>query len=169
MNFNDYKQGSQSEIIQIVSFSIGDEEFGLDILNVQEINRVTSFTKIPESPDFVIGIVNLRGEIIPVIDMRTRLGIPSVPPDKDTRIIIVELDKTVIGFIVDKVNQVIRITRDAIEPPPQIMHLAKNKMVSAVVKLESRLLLLLDLDESLALNEKREIEQFTVNAESNAV
>jgi len=92
-----------TELLQLVSFMIGDEEFGVDILLVQEIIRMLQVTKVPNSPDFVDGVINLRGRIIPVIDFRCKLGIQRKVHDKDTRIVVVEVSGKTVGFIVDAV------------------------------------------------------------------
>ena len=90
----------QEELLQLVSFKIGDEEFGVDILSVQEINRMSQITKVPNTPDFIEGVINLRGRIIPVIDLRVKLGMTRKDHGKNTRIVVVELKGQTIGFIV---------------------------------------------------------------------
>lgn len=147
------------QILQLVSFHIGDEEFAVDILNIQGINRMMDITKVPNSPDFVEGIINLRGQVIPVIDLRRRLGLPSVVPDKSTRIIVVEIQSKIIGFIVDSVNEVLRISKSIIEPPPVMVANIESEFITAVGKLEDRLLILLDLEKVLSIQEKNDIEK----------
>ncbi len=147
------------QILQLVSFHIGDEEFAVDILNIQGINRMMEITKVPNSPDFVEGIINLRGQVIPVIDLRRRLGLPSVTPDKSTRIIVVEIQSKIIGFIVDSVNEVLRISKSIIEPPPVMVANIESEFITAVGKLEDRLLILLDLEKVLSIQEKHEIDK----------
>ena len=109
------------ELLQLVSFNLGDEEFGVEILRVQEINRVMDITKIPKSPDFVDGVINLRGKVIPVINLRRRFGLEEREDDKNTRIVVVEIDAKTIGFIVDAVSEVLRIPSSTIEPPPPLV------------------------------------------------
>jgi purine-binding chemotaxis protein CheW len=145
------------EILQLVSFSIGQEEFGLDIQCIQEINRIVEITRVPNSPDFVSGVINLRGKVIPVIDMRKRFGFPSKESDKNTRIIVVELAEMVVGFIVDAVREVIRIPKNITEAPPSIVAGIGSEYISAVAKLESRLLILLDLERILHDTEKQQL------------
>jgi purine-binding chemotaxis protein CheW len=133
----------------LVSFKIGAEEFGVDILKVQEINKMTQITKVPNAPDFVEGVINLRGRVIPIIDLRTRLGLEKIDHTKDTRIIVVELDGKTVGFIVDAVNEVLRIPANITEKPPELVAGIDADYITAVGKLEDRLLILLDLNKIL--------------------
>ena len=152
------KQDSASELLQLVSFNIGQEEFGVDILKVQEINRMITVTHVPNSPFYVDGVINLRGKVIPIIDLRTRLGLPKKEHDKDTRIIVVELDGKTVGFVVDSVSEVLRIPRNITEPPPAMASGVDTNYITAVGKLEDRLLILLDLDKVLSTEEKQQLE-----------
>lgn len=151
------------EVVQLVSFNIGEEEFGVDILRVQEINRMVEITRVPNSPDYVEGVINLRGKVIPIIYMRKRLGMPSKPLDKDTRIIVVEIDKRVIGFIVDSVNEVLRINKSITEPPPTMVAGIDSDFITSIAKLEDRLLILLDLEKILTKSEVEELKKLNNN------
>lgn len=146
-------------ILQLVSFNIGDEEFGVDILGVQEINRMTEVTRVPNAPSYVEGVINLRGKVIPVIDLRKRLLMPTRPHDQDTRIIVVEIDSKVIGFVVDKVNEVLRIPQSVTEAPPSMVSGIKSDYITAIGKLTDRLIILLDLDKILSDDEKVQVSQ----------
>jgi len=146
-------------ILQLVSFNIGDEEFGVDILGVQEINRMTEVTRVPNAPSYVEGVINLRGKVIPVIDLRKRLLMPTRPHDHDTRIIVVEIDSKVIGFVVDKVNEVLRIPQSVTEAPPSMVSGIKSDYITAIGKLTDRLIILLDLDKILSDDEKVQVSQ----------
>lgn len=137
------------EVLQLVSFNIEDEEFGLDILKVQEIIRMVEITRVPNAPIFVKGVINLRGKVIPIIDLRSRMGVPSKEIGKNTRIIVVELDNKIIGFIVDNVNEVIRINKNITDPPPPMVSGVEAKYITAIAKLTERLLILLDLEKIL--------------------
>lgn len=145
------------ELLQLVSFTMGREEYGVDILKVQEINRMVQITQVPNSPDYVDGVINLRGRVIPVIDLRTKMGLGRKEHDKDTRIIVVELDGKTIGFIVDKVKEVLRIPSSIIEPPPDMVAGLDAEYITGVGKLEDRLLILLDLERIVSLKEKAEL------------
>jgi purine-binding chemotaxis protein CheW len=134
------------ELLQLVSFKIGEEEFGVDILKVQEINRMLEVTRVPNAPEYVDGVINLRGKVIPIIDLRRRFGMERKEKDKNTRIVVVELSGKVVGFVVDGVSEVLRIPKSVTEPPPAIVAGIEAEYITAVGKLEDRLLILLDLE-----------------------
>lgn len=138
------------ELLQLVTFSIGEEEFGVDILKVQEIIRTMEITKVPRAPEFVEGVINLRGKVIPIIDLRCRFGLEFKEHDKDTRIIVIEINNIVVGFVVDAVSEVLRIPTNTVEPPPPVVAGVDSDYISGVGKLHDRLLILLDLDKLLS-------------------
>jgi purine-binding chemotaxis protein CheW len=149
------------ELLQLVSFNIGQEEFGLGIQSIQEINRMVEITRVPNSPDFVSGVINLRGKVIPIINLRKRFGFPPKENDRNTRIIVVELGTMVVGFVVDAVSEVLRIPKNITEPPPSIVAGIGSEYITAVAKLENRLLILLDLERILLEKEKQQLESAT--------
>lgn len=153
------KKVDLTELLQLVSFKIGEEEFGVDILKVQEINRMLEITKVPNAPSFVEGVVNLRGRIITVVDLRSRLDMPRVEYNAKTRIIVVELGSRTVGFIVDEVSEVLRIPTDITEPPPPMVANVDTDYITAVGKLEDRLLILLDLDKIFSFDETKLLEE----------
>lgn len=148
-----------TNLLQLVSFKIGEEEFGIDILAVQEIIKMQEISKMPNTPDYVEGIVNLRERVIPIIDLRKRLNFNSKMADKDTRIIVVDVKGTIIGFIVDEVSEVLRISSDITEPPPEMTTNVNTNFITAVGKLEDRLLILLDINKILSNEEVDSITQ----------
>jgi purine-binding chemotaxis protein CheW len=152
------QKNTNSELLQLVSFLIGNEEYGVDILYVQEINRMIQITKVPNAPGFVDGVINLRGRVIPVIDLRSRLNIPKKEHDKNTRIIVVEVNNKTVGFIVDAVNEVLRIPKNITEAPPELVSGVNSEYIKAVGKLEDRLLILLDLEKILSTEQKAQLE-----------
>ena len=152
-------QKQVDELVQLVSFKLGTEEFGVDILKVQEINRMLDITKVPNSPVFVDGVINLRGRVIPVIDLRVKLGMERKEHDNETRIVVVEVEEKTIGFIVDSVNEVLRIPTNITEPPPPMVAGIESDYITAVGKLEDRLLILLDLDKVFVSDELLEMEK----------
>ena len=154
-----------SDILQLVTFKLENEEFGVDILKVQEIMRTVEITRIPNAPEFVEGVINLRGKIIPIVDLRKRLGFRSKEWDPRTRIIVVELDGLTIGFVVDSVSEVLRIPRDTIEPPPSIVSGIESDYIEGVGKTGERLLLLLELGNVLKEKEKRAARNIEVAAD----
>ncbi len=151
-------KNESTELLQLVSFKIANEEFGVDILNVQEINKMTQITKVPNSPHFVEGVINLRGRVIPVVNLRIKMSMPNKEYDKDTRIIVVDLSGKTVGFLVDSVSEVLRIPRNIIEPPPSMVAGINSNYITAVGKLEDRLLILLDLNKVLLEEEKTALD-----------
>jgi purine-binding chemotaxis protein CheW len=152
-----HAKSESSELLQLVSFKIGSEEFGVDILKVQEINKMVSITKVPNSPVFVEGVINLRGKVIPIVDFRTRLGLNKIEQTKDTRIVVVDVEGKTIGFIVDSVSEVLRIPANITEAPPEIVTSIDSEFIKSVGKLDDRLLILIDLNKILSTNEKNEL------------
>lgn len=140
-------------LIQLVTFSIGEEEFGVDILKVQEIIRTMEITRVPRAPEFVEGVINLRGKVIPIIDLRRRFKLADRAHDKHTRIIVIEISSMVVGFVVDSVSEVLRIPSNTVEPPPPVVSGMDSEYISGVGKLEDRLLILLDLNKLLSSDE----------------
>jgi purine-binding chemotaxis protein CheW len=134
-----------SDELQLVSFTIGSEEFGVDILKVQEINRTVEITRVPQAPHYVEGVINLRGKVIPIIDLRKRFGLELKEHDKNTRIVVVDIDGSVMGMIVDSVSEVLRLPANTIEPPPELVTGINAEYIKGVAKLEDRLLIFLDL------------------------
>ncbi len=134
-----------ADLLQLVSFHLGGEEFGLDILKVQEIIRLQDLTRVPNSPDYVEGVINLRGKVIPVIGLRKRFRLEGRDHDAQTRIVVSEVNGGVLGFIVDSVSEVLRIPVATVEPPPRLGKVDRE-YVSGVGKLDGRLLILLDVD-----------------------
>ncbi|MCB0742662.1 MAG: purine-binding chemotaxis protein CheW [Ignavibacteriae bacterium] len=145
------------ELLQLVSFKIGEAEFGVDILHVQEINKMMALTLVPNTAKFIEGVVNLRGRIIPVLNLRKRLGLEVKKYDSDTRIIVVEVDDKTIGFIVDEVKEVLRIPKSITEAPPEIVTGVDSDYITAIGKLEDRLIILLDLTKILSNVEKNSL------------
>jgi len=147
---------SANEILQIVTFQVGKESFGLDILKVHEIIRFQSLTRVPNLPDYVEGVLNLRGKIIPVVGLRQRMGLEHQEPNATTKIVVASVKNEVLGFLVDSVSEVLRISSSTVEPTPRFGEV-RQKYVSGVGKLDDRLLLLLDLDEVLSDEESSEV------------
>ncbi|HOI28450.1 MAG TPA: chemotaxis protein CheW [Melioribacteraceae bacterium] len=154
---NNIKQ-EYDEILQLVSFFLEKEEYGVDILKVREINKMMQLTKVPNAPQYVEGVINLRGKIIPVVDLRTKLGMPRREPDTHSRIIVVDVEDKTLGFIVDRVSEVLRIPVSVTEPPPAIVSGVDTEYITSVGKLDDRLLILLDLNKVFNDEEKEKID-----------
>lgn len=153
MDVSHFSKGSGEEILQLVSFNLGREEFAVDILQIQEINRMVEITGVPSSPDFVEGVINLRGKVIPVVDLRKRFGLVEESKGKDTRIVVMDIRRKIIGFIVDSVSEVLRIPSKRVEPAPPMVAGIDSEYIKGVGKLDDRLLILLDVNRVLSSNE----------------
>lgn len=142
---------TQNEEIQIVIFELNKEEFGIDINRIKEIIRVTNIINVPAAPDFVMGITNLRGSILPVINTRLKLSLENKEVNATSRMLVIEKEEKIFGFVVDKVNEVIRINSSLIEVTPQIVSSIDKEYTEGVLKLKDgkRLVLLLDVDKVL--------------------
>jgi len=158
MSFQEKTKTDQQELLQLVSFKIGEEEFGVDILSVQEINRMSLITKVPNTPHFIEGVINLRGRIIPVLDLRVKLGLLKLEHNKNTLIVVEQLKGQTIGFIVDEVSEVLRIPKNITEAPPAMVGGIDSEYITSIGKLEDRLLILLDLEKILSLSEYELLE-----------
>lgn len=134
---------------QLVAFRLRDEEFGVDIKQVREIIKPTIITRLPHVSDFIEGVTNLRGEVIPVISLRKRFGVPDTENTQDTRIIILDTADSRVGFIVDEVTEVLRISASAIDPPPSSISGLSAEYLQGVGKVDDRLLILLDVERLL--------------------
>jgi purine-binding chemotaxis protein CheW len=146
--------------VQMISFSVGSERFGVEILVVQEIIMMSNITEIPNSPDFVEGVINLRGNIIPILDLRKRLRLRGNSRTEGgyrpgTRILVVEIDGNVTGFIVDSVAKVLTISASKIAPPPDIIVAGVQSLyIGGVVHLDEGILIILDFRKILSMEEK---------------
>lgn len=142
------------ELSQLISFIVGDEEYGLDILRVKEVIRIREITRLPRAPSFVKGIINLRGDVIPIIDLRDKFDLEHLDYTSMTRVIVVDVDERLVGMVVDAASQVVRIPTDRIEPPPPIAGGLSAEFIRGVGKLDERLIILLDIDRILSTQEK---------------
>ena len=147
---NHATQESREDIYQLVSFEIADEEFGIDILKVQEIIRLVEITHMPHTPAFVEGVINLRGQIIPVVDLRKRFELPVEERTKDTRVVVVDIAKADLGVIVDAVTEVLHVSGESIEPPMAVAATEAADYLIGTAKLDNRLIIMLDLARLLA-------------------
>ena len=157
------EEKSNAKIYQLVSFRLANEEFGVDIIKVQEIIRVPEITKIPQMHNYVEGVINLRGNVIPVIDLRQKFGTESKDRNNATRIIVINVEGRVVGFIVDAVEQVLRLSDNQIAPPPTVGSHVGQKYLKGVGKLEEKLIILLDLDKLLSEEEHTALENIKEN------
>lgn len=154
------------ETKQIITFKLGEEEFGVDILQVKEIEKLDQeITRVPKAPGFVEGVFNLRGDIVPIVDLRKRFGLSLKPLGRDTRVIIAEINDNSVGMMVDSVTEVLRIPVSSIEDAPNITKGVDTYYLNGVAKINDRLIVLLNLERSLSTDETKELKEFSVSVE----
>jgi purine-binding chemotaxis protein CheW len=148
--------------LQVVGFRIGNETFGVRIASVREIVRVPEITAVPSAPETIEGVINLRGKIIPVMDLRKRFGQSDIQSDKKNRILVVELDNKLVGLIVNAASEVLKIAPSEIEAPGNLFAEGESSYVTGVGKLKGRLIIILDITKLL---HRREFKRFEEAAE----
>ncbi len=152
----------EAEVIQLIVFNLGDEEYGADINQVREIIRTGVITPIPDSPDFIRGISNIRGEVPVIIDLKSRFFLPAVKREiEDGHIVITEQDKNIFGLLVDEVTEVLRIPQSDIKSAPEIVTRIDREYVNGVITLDNRLIILLDLAKVLSPEELAKLTDFS--------
>ena len=148
---------TRGELRQFISFSVGEEEYGLELLRVKEVIRVRQITRLPKAPSFVKGIINLRGDVIPIIDLRDKFGLEAKEATATTRVIVVEVEAKLMGMVVDSASQVVRISADQIDPPPPVLGGFSQEFITGVGKIDDRLIVLLNCDAVLTAEERTQL------------
>src|SRR5216684_3284335 len=146
---------------QLVVFHLGAELYGVEISRVHEIIRLQAVTRVPHAPSFVEGVINLRGKVIPVVDLRRRFGLDSAEHTRASRIVVVEIGDQVVGIVVDGVSEVLRVNTSIVEPPSPVVAGVDSEYLHGIAKLPERLVILLDLDRVLAREERRALDVTT--------
>ena len=143
----DIKKESE-DVVQLVGFIIGNEEMAVPILNIQEIIKPIECTKVPSVPDYVLGVFNLRGSILPLIDLRIKFGLPPQPQNEDTRYIVIKTENSEAGFVIDRLTQAIRIERSNIETPPETFNKEEgvNNMIFGIGKMDNSIITILNVN-----------------------
>lgn len=135
---------------QYVTFSLGEELFGVEVTRAREILSVTPVTKVPQTPEYLLGVINLRGQVVPVVDMRLKLGLPVTEVTEDTCVIVVEVqidgESIIVGALADAVREVLEIRSDQIEPPPRLGTRLKTEFITGMGKVNEQFLILLNID-----------------------
>jgi purine-binding chemotaxis protein CheW len=145
--------------LQVVGFRIGNETYGVRIAAVREIVRVPEITSVPNAPESIEGVINLRGKIIPVMDLRKRFGLAEIVPDKKNRILVVDLENKLLGLIVNSASEVLKISPSDIEAPGTVFAEGESGYVTGVGKLKGRLIILLDINKLLHRPEFKRLEE----------
>ena len=145
------------DILQLVTFCIGEEEFGVDILIVSEIIRLVQITPVPHAPHFIKGVINLRGRVLPVVGLRMRFGMTDIEMTEKTRIIVMMWEHQLVGFLVDSVSEVLRIPSSTVEPAPPVVAGIGAEYIEGVGKMGERLLILLNMQSLMANSELPEL------------
>jgi purine-binding chemotaxis protein CheW len=143
----------EQESMKVIVFQLADKEYAIPVTNVQGIEKLMHITRVPRTKPYVKGVINLRGVVTPIIDLRERFGLPKSELNDAVRIIIIQLDDIEVGFIVDSANDVLDIPLSAIEPQPEVVGVEEESFISGVSKVQDRLLILLHLDQVLDLSE----------------
>ncbi len=159
------KRATIGNVSQIVSFRLANEEYGIDIMRVQEIILMGQITCMPEVPDYICGLINLRGHVIPIVDLRRRFGLPAADNDEHTRIIVVNVNRQTIGIVVDAVNEVLRVNPDQGEPPPSSVAGIDHDYILALIKFDEKLLILLSIENVLSNEEKAKLAEIGDSAD----
>ncbi len=153
------EEKSKAELVQLVTCKLADEEYGVHIHQVQEIVQIPEITRIPGMPAFIEGVINLRGRIIPVLDLRRRFGLEVKVGGDASRIIVVEIGGQTVGLVVDSVSEVLRLPQSAIDPIPPTISKVGTEFIAGVGKLEKKLVILLDLEKILTDLEKTSLDK----------
>ncbi len=150
-------QSINDTVLQCVTFRLGEEIYGINVMQVQEVLRVTEIAPVPGAPDYVLGIINLRGNVVTVIDTRMRLGLSPKEADDSTRIVIIETNKQVVGILVDAVAEVVDLHTSEIESAPNVGNDESSKYIQGVASRDGELLILVDLNKLLTDEEWLEL------------
>ena len=148
---NEDTKNGLDEGIQVVAFKLRDEEYGVSILNVQEIRNLTDITRVPFAADFIKGVINLRGSVLPVIDLKQRLGLEQTPYTESTRIVTVMVDDLQVGMLVDAVTEVFTIKSKPVDPKKAVTGKEIARFLSGIGNMDGRLVIMLNLEEIVGL------------------
>ncbi|WP_416305753.1 chemotaxis protein CheW [Neptunicella sp. SCSIO 80796] len=156
-NFNSSASDANDEILQWVTYRLGEETYGINVMQVQEVLRHTEIAPVPGAPDYVLGIINLRGNVVTVIDTRSRFGLPSADVTDNSRIVIIESEQQVVGILVDSVAEVVYLRSSEIASAPNVGTEESAKFIQGVSNRDGELLILVDLNKLLSDDEWNEI------------
>jgi len=160
MAYTDDEEGGSGPLIQFVTFVLMDEVYGINVMQVQEVLRVTEIAPVPGAPAYVLGIINLRGNVVTVIDTRKRFGLPPSEVDDSSRIIVIESENQVVGILVDAVAEVVELQEGDIDAAPNVGTEDSSRYIQGVATREDGLLILVDLNKLLTDEEWQEINMY---------
>lgn len=146
---------------QYLTFNLNEEFYGVPIEAIREINRVGEITPVPRTPPYIKGVMNLRGRIVPVVNLRTKFSLPEQAFTRDTCIVVIESDFNQIGMIVDAVKEVIDLKASEIEPPPQLGQAAQDRFITGLGKVENRVVILVDIVSALSHQDHQELKEIS--------
>ena len=160
MNHNDLLKGDASQKLnKYLTFTLGSEEYGLEILKVREIIGLMDITSVPRMPDFVRGVINLRGKVIPVVDLRLKFSMESIEDTKETCIIVVDLTECLMGIVVDRVSEVLDIDKSEIEEAPKFGISVDTEFILGMGKTKGKVVILLDIEKVLTSSEMKSLSE----------
>ncbi|MBE0437503.1 MAG: chemotaxis protein CheW [Methylomicrobium sp.] len=157
---SEFDTKQNNPVLQWVTFRLGDEKYGINVMQVQEVLRVAEIAPVPGAPSYVLGIINLRGNVVTVIDTRNRFGLMSKETDDNSRIVIIETESHIIGILVDSVAEVVELRSSDIETAPNVGNEETSRYIQGVTSRDNELLILVDLNKFLSDEEKAELDMF---------
>lgn len=156
---HDLKQNSNTPTQEFLTFTLGQEEYAIDILRVQEIRGYDQVTAIANSPSFIKGVINLRGAIVPIVDLRIKFNLSSITYDQFTVVIILNIHERIVGIVVDSVSDVIALTEDSVKPPPEFGSAFDSRYLRGLASVGERMLILVDIEGLLSSREMALLNQ----------
>ncbi len=157
MSIDDIEESGNDPIIQLVTFRLQEETYGINVMHVQEVLRITEIAPVPGAPDYILGIINLRGNVVTVIDTRLRFGLPDGEATDSSRIVIIESDKQVVGIMVDAVAEVVELKESQIDSAPNVGNEESSRYIHGIATMESGLPIVVDLQKLLTEEEWAEV------------
>lgn len=162
MNNKVTNQITEHHRLEFLTFTLGDEHYGLDIMRVKEIRGYEAVTKIANAPEFIKGVLNLRGDIVPIVDLRLKFSVGSATYDEFTIVIMLHIDERIVGIVVDAVSDVINISSDEVKPPPQFGVAFDSQYLHGLVPLNENMIILLDIEKLIS---SQELSLFDIDEE----
>ena len=157
MSIDDFEGSGSDPVIQLVTFRLQHETYGINVMHVQEVLRVSEIAPVPGAPEYILGIINLRGNVVTVVDTRSRFGLPTGDVTDTSRIVIIESDKQVVGILVDAVAEVVELTESQIDSAPNVGNEESSRYIQGIATMTDTLLIVVDLHKLLTEDEWAEV------------